>query len=94
MHTYIGINTVLAPLYISEISPVKYRGAFGALHQFTVTFTILLSQVLGINVVRKGERERERERERDRHNMLRNLIDNAFGVAKQWVCFDMLMSRA
>lgn len=50
-HAIVGINTVLAPLYISEISPVNYRGAFGALHQFTITSTILLSEVLGINVV-------------------------------------------
>ena len=46
-----GVNTVLGPLYISEISPIKYRGAMGAFFQLSVTSTILLSQLLGINAV-------------------------------------------
>ena len=46
-----GVNTVLGPLYISEISPIKYRGAMGTFFQLSVTSTILLSQLLGINAV-------------------------------------------
>lgn len=46
-----GINTVLAPLYISEVSPVKYRGTMGVSHQLVITGTILFSQVLGIKQI-------------------------------------------
>lgn len=46
-----GVNTVLGPLYISEISPIKYRGAMGTFFQLSVTSTILLSQLFGINAV-------------------------------------------
>lgn len=43
-----GLNTVLVPLYISEISPVSLRGSLGVFHQMAITSTILLSQVLGL----------------------------------------------
>jgi len=41
----IGLSSGLVPLYIGEISPVKYRGAMGALHQLAIVIGILLSQV-------------------------------------------------
>ncbi|CAI8001656.1 Solute carrier family 2, facilitated glucose transporter member 1 [Geodia barretti] len=44
-----GINTVLVPLYISEISPVRLRGAVGVLHQMAITVSLLLAQILGIS---------------------------------------------
>ena len=50
-YTHAGINTVLVPLYISEIAPIKLRGAIGVLHQMAITTTILLSQVLGLEKV-------------------------------------------
>ena len=58
IHT--GINTVLVPLYITEISPVKLRGAVGVLHQLATTISVLIAQILGIRTVSE-EREGGRE---------------------------------
>ena len=46
-----GVNTVLAPMYITELAPVRIRGKVGALHQLAVTITLFSSQVLGISEV-------------------------------------------
>ncbi|XP_018672762.2 solute carrier family 2, facilitated glucose transporter member 1-like isoform X1 [Ciona intestinalis] len=43
-----GINMGIAPMYLTEIAPVKYRGVFGTLGQFGVVTSMLLSQVLGL----------------------------------------------
>lgn len=39
----IGISTVAAPLYISEISPAKSRGRLTAMFQFNIVFGILVA---------------------------------------------------
>jgi MFS family permease len=39
----IGISTVVAPLYISEISPPKYRGRLAGMFQFNIVFGILVA---------------------------------------------------
>jgi len=39
----IGASSVVAPMYISEISPAKYRGQLTALFQFNIVFGILLA---------------------------------------------------
>lgn len=39
----IGVASYIAPLYISEISPMQYRGAFVTLNQLSITIGILLS---------------------------------------------------
>ncbi|EFJ37802.1 hypothetical protein SELMODRAFT_437383 [Selaginella moellendorffii] len=44
----IGINTSLVPLYISEISPTKYRGALCSLCQIGTCTGIIVSLLLGI----------------------------------------------
>ncbi|KAF9590098.1 hypothetical protein IFM89_030846 [Coptis chinensis] len=44
----IGIDTVLVPIYISEISPTKYRGSLGALCQIGTCLGIIMSLFLGI----------------------------------------------
>uniref|UniRef100_A0A9J7XME5 Solute carrier family 2 member 2 n=1 Tax=Cyprinus carpio carpio TaxID=630221 RepID=A0A9J7XME5_CYPCA len=44
-----GLSSGLVPLYIGEISPVKYRGAMGALHQLAIVIGILISQVIGLD---------------------------------------------
>ncbi|KAH6697308.1 general substrate transporter [Plectosphaerella plurivora] len=42
-----GAATVVVPLYISEISPPKYRGFFGTMTQVSTNVGILLTQTLG-----------------------------------------------
>ena len=39
----IGISTVAAPLYISEISPPQYRGRLAGMFQFNIVFGILIA---------------------------------------------------
>ena len=43
-----GLSTGVAPLYTSEIAPVRMRGAVGTLNQLAATLGILISQVLGL----------------------------------------------
>ncbi|XP_063678210.1 facilitated glucose transporter protein 1-like isoform X3 [Bolinopsis microptera] len=43
-----GIATGVAPMYISEISPVSVKGAIGVSHQFMITFGILIAFVMSI----------------------------------------------
>lgn len=51
-----GFSTVVAPLYINEISPVNLRGSLGTLNQLGITSGILLSQTLGLTVVFGNEK--------------------------------------
>ncbi|KAI9108983.1 hypothetical protein K1719_019938 [Acacia pycnantha] len=44
----IGFNTVLVPLYISEVAPTNYRGALGSLCQIGTCLGIITSLSLGI----------------------------------------------
>ncbi len=39
----IGISTVVAPLYISEIAPAKFRGRLAGMFQFNIVFGILVA---------------------------------------------------
>ena len=39
----IGVSTVAAPLYISEISPPRYRGRLAGMFQFNIVFGILVA---------------------------------------------------
>ena len=43
----IGIGSTVAPMYISEVSPINYRGAFGALFASFHALGQLFSSVLG-----------------------------------------------
>jgi len=43
-----GLNTVLVPLYVSEIAPVHLRGGLGVFNQLAVTSGIFMGQVLGL----------------------------------------------
>ncbi|XP_024030723.1 probable plastidic glucose transporter 1 isoform X4 [Morus notabilis] len=43
----IGVNTVLVPIYISEIAPTKYRGSLGSLCQIGTCLGIIASLFLG-----------------------------------------------
>jgi sugar porter (SP) family MFS transporter len=42
----IGVASYVAPLYIAEIAPVKYRGALVSLNQLAITIGILLSYIV------------------------------------------------
>ncbi|XP_052166969.1 probable plastidic glucose transporter 1 isoform X1 [Oryza glaberrima] len=44
----IGINTVLVPLYVSEVAPTKYRGSLGTLCQIGTCLGIIAAFSLGI----------------------------------------------
>jgi MFS transporter, SP family, arabinose:H+ symporter len=41
----IGISTVVAPMYISEIAPPKHRGLLAGMFQFNIVFGILVAYV-------------------------------------------------
>ncbi len=41
----IGISTVVAPMYISEIAPPKHRGRLAGMFQFNIVFGILVAYV-------------------------------------------------
>ncbi|XP_042494680.1 probable plastidic glucose transporter 1 isoform X2 [Macadamia integrifolia] len=44
----IGVNTALVPIYISEVSPTRYRGSLGTLCQIGTCIGIIASLFLGI----------------------------------------------
>ena len=52
MLTFIsGINTGLAPMYLSEIAPVSLRGLCGVFNQLSITFGVLISEIVGLSEV-------------------------------------------
>lgn len=51
----IGIASYVAPLYISEISPAKYRGALVSLNQLAITVGIFLSYVVDYYYAPNGQ---------------------------------------
>ncbi|XP_021723436.1 probable plastidic glucose transporter 1 [Chenopodium quinoa] len=44
----IGVNTVLVPIYISEVAPTKYRGSLGSLCQIGTCIGIIASLLIAI----------------------------------------------
>src|SRR5580700_5700567 len=51
----IGISTVVAPMYISEIAPPKYRGRLAGMFQFNIVFGILIAYVSNAVLAGVGE---------------------------------------
>ena len=51
----IGISTVVAPMYISEIAPPKHRGRLAGLFQFNIVFGILIAFVSNALLAGIGE---------------------------------------
>ncbi|CAH0751830.1 unnamed protein product [Diatraea saccharalis] len=51
----IGINcgfaTTASPTYVSEVAPLRLRGAFGTVNQLAVAFGMVGAQILGIDVI-------------------------------------------
>ncbi len=50
----IGISTVVAPLYISEIAPPKYRGRLAGMFQFNIVFGIVVAYLSNAVIARVG----------------------------------------
>nr|WOR75463.1 glucose transporter 3 [Clonorchis sinensis] len=46
-----GAYTAVGPLYMSEIVPLSVRGAAGVLNQLMIVFSLLLSQILGLQQI-------------------------------------------
>jgi sugar porter (SP) family MFS transporter len=51
----IGISTVVAPMYISEIAPPRYRGRLAGMFQFNIVFGILIAFVSNALLAGVGE---------------------------------------
>jgi sugar porter (SP) family MFS transporter len=51
----IGISTVVAPMYISEIAPPKHRGQLAGMFQFNIVFGILMAFVSNALLAGVGE---------------------------------------
>merc|ERR1719244_2451549 len=51
-----GLNTVLVPMYVSEIAPVDLRGGLGVFNQLAVTSGIFIGQILGLSEVLGNEK--------------------------------------
>lgn len=47
-----GINTVLVPIYLSEISPSQIRGSVGVMNQLAIVFGIFGSQLVSLPLAR------------------------------------------
>ena len=48
---FAGFATQLAPMYLAEITPVRYRGAFGTGHQLFITIGIFAGSVFGLREI-------------------------------------------
>ncbi|CAN8177263.1 unnamed protein product [Coccothraustes coccothraustes] len=48
---YSGLVSVLVPLYVGEVAPLRLRGALGTLHQLGIVLGILVAQVLGLRAL-------------------------------------------
>jgi SP family arabinose:H+ symporter-like MFS transporter len=51
----IGISTVVAPLYISEIAPARHRGRLAGMFQFNIVFGILIALLSNALLAGVGE---------------------------------------
>ena len=51
MGIYIGVNGVIAPIYLNEVSPLSFRGSIGTSFQLSITVGVFASQVMGLKQV-------------------------------------------
>jgi MFS family permease len=43
-----GLGSAIVPMYISELTPIKARGAFGAMNELVIISGVLTAQALGL----------------------------------------------
>lgn len=48
MAVFVGIASSVAPLYVTELSPIRVRGAIGSVPRVMATLAILVSEVVGL----------------------------------------------
>ena len=48
---YIGVNAVIAPIYLNEVSPITSRGAIGTSFQLSISLGLFGSQALGLKQI-------------------------------------------
>lgn len=46
-----GLTTAVVPMYLTELSPLRLRGATGVLCPLGITIGVLLSQILGLQFI-------------------------------------------
>ncbi|XP_076452009.1 solute carrier family 2, facilitated glucose transporter member 3-like [Babylonia areolata] len=46
-----GVNSGVAPLYLSEISPVSLRGLCGTFNQIAICFGVVIAEVMGLDLL-------------------------------------------
>lgn len=46
-----GLASGITPMYVGEIAPISLRGALGSMNQLAVVIGILISQVLGLDIL-------------------------------------------
>ena len=51
----IGVASFVAPLYISEVAPSKYRGALVSLNQLAITIGIVVSYLVNMHFAEAGD---------------------------------------
>ncbi|XP_063113470.1 solute carrier family 2, facilitated glucose transporter member 3-like [Cavia porcellus] len=54
---FCGLCTGFVPMYIGEVSPTAFRGAFGTLHQLAIVIGILVAQIFGLRSILGTERD-------------------------------------
>ena len=69
----IGISTVAAPLYISEIAPPAYRGRLAGMFQFNIVFGIVIAFLSNAMIARIGGSRRLALDARHRRRSIRHL---------------------
>jgi len=77
--TAIGLNSVIAPTYISEVAPAKYRGTLSSCYQLMITFGIIIAAAINsviwykTNFKPEGLATAKEERKNDEEKHINNM---------------------